>query len=952
MSELSQLSHRVSDLESEVDSLRRRVIWLEGFHPTATADSTVEPPTAPVDSPQSEPEVNPAPPPLPATEVEAAPALGSAAAEESKEASTPPPVAPPPLPSKPSRWHELLQAMHLVPPRGGASSEAQIGGWWATRIGALLAVIGVVFFGIYITANTPPWVKWLELAAISIGVLAGGHWLDRRQLRVGPVVIGAGHALVFFAAFAASGVEAVRIITSPLAASGLQAAAVAFIAWAGWRRNSPTTATMAVLLGFVSAFFTTASELHLMAGVGGVLLGLAAVTLRLSRGWWWPVIISAILNPLLLIGVSLADRGHDITWWTGMGLVLIGFLVHLGTAAGELIRNAEVSRAGRRVQATNTSLFLLAGLVAALIWNDDVLFAAFFLSAGLILLAVTLAAARVAPRDRVVGMWGVKAASLFALAAVAHWDAHTRWLALLIEAGVLAFAAHRSDRNSYRAAALGAWAISLGFFINGIDQWSGAIGSVTGLATLGYVVGGLVLFEGLARQWESKAISGIRTLQWIFGVLAALPLILFCEAGSAEDRAPIVGFALTAGLGLAWWKLHARTTIPSALVALIFTHAVIQGFSQIDAAIGWLWAGAAPLGLLSIAGGVHLARTRLAEAGTRVGLGFTLVLLGMVAWAGALMQTIHPDHAMTACAALVLVIAALGLREESPETTLAGMVGLLVVFGLFSVHSIGHYPTAYQPLWLRAAALAVPILWWIGSERPARDSRVIDFAHLAVAAVSLPQVWTALGPDRTPVVMAGGLIGVGGVFTWLALRWEIRWAYASAAIMGGFGLLRLTSHEYWVAAPDAMISLVGFGALWLAFAAQPLFARRLSHQVAPRVTQVVPIVHALIAAFAISNIALSHRAVWADYGTVVWALSGILLFGLGIIGRQRAHRLIGIVLLALCVPRAFVHDITEAKHRIAAFIVLGILLLWVGFSYQKFRHLIEGDKPKDPETKD
>jgi uncharacterized membrane protein len=44
-----------------------------------------------------------------------------------------------------------------------------------------------------------------------------------------------------------------------------------------------------------------------------------------------------------------------------------------------------------------------------------------------------------------------------------------------------------------------------------------------------------------------------------------------------------------------------------------------------------------------------------------------------------------------------------------------------------------------------------------------------------------------------------------------------------------------------------------------------------------------------------------------------------------------------------------VHDIQAAQYRIAAFIVLGLLLLWVGFSYQKFRSFIERSADPNPD---
>ena len=207
MSSSPDLPTRVNDLESEIQQLRRRVNWLE-------TQSGVS----------AEPDATPAPNPLvslavesPVAEVEPPPIPVTVPPIVEPTPRTPPPVVsttPPPLP-KPSRWHELLAAVNLVPPKVGENGEAQIGGWWATRIGALLAVMGVVFFGVYVSAHTASWVKWLELALIAGGVTAAGAWLEKKSLRVGPVITGAGYALIFFTAFAAYAVDPVKIVNSP-----------------------------------------------------------------------------------------------------------------------------------------------------------------------------------------------------------------------------------------------------------------------------------------------------------------------------------------------------------------------------------------------------------------------------------------------------------------------------------------------------------------------------------------------------------------------------------------------------------------------------------------------------------------------------------------------------------------------------------------------------------------
>lgn len=55
-------------------------------------------------------------------------------------------------------------------------------------------------------------------------------------------------------------------------------------------------------------------------------------------------------------------------------------------------------------------------------------------------------------------------------------------------------------------------------------------------------------------------------------------------------------------------------------------------------------------------------------------------------------------------------------------------------------------------------------------------------------------------------------------------------------------------------------------------------------------------------------------------------------------GRSR-----GLVGLALDVPRMFLVALQSTLYRIGALGARGTVLLWVGFSYHRFRHLIAED---------
>jgi uncharacterized membrane protein len=79
--------------------------------------------------------------------------------------------------------------------------------------------------------------------------------------------------------------------------------------------------------------------------------------------------------------------------------------------------------------------------------------------------------------------------------------------------------------------------------------------------------------------------------------------------------------------------------------------------------------------------------------------------------------------------------------------------------------------------------------------------------------------------------------------------------------------------------------------------------------------------------------------------SILWALYASLLTGIGIYKRLRGARVVGILLLGVTVLKVFLIDLSslETFYRIISFIVLGMLLLAVSYSYNRFRHLIFGE---------
>ena len=77
--------------------------------------------------------------------------------------------------------------------------------------------------------------------------------------------------------------------------------------------------------------------------------------------------------------------------------------------------------------------------------------------------------------------------------------------------------------------------------------------------------------------------------------------------------------------------------------------------------------------------------------------------------------------------------------------------------------------------------------------------------------------------------------------------------------------------------------------------------------------------------------------------TIAWGLQGTALLLAGFVLRERQLRLSGLVLLGVCILKAFFYDFRQLEivFRIFSFIVLGSLLLAVSFVYSRYREQLK-----------
>jgi uncharacterized membrane protein len=110
--------------------------------------------------------------------------------------------------------------------------EEALGTNWLNKLGIIILVLGVALFGIYELGQLGPAGKVSLLYAVSVGLLGGGVWLEKRgRYRIlGRTLIGGGWALLIFSTYAMQHVPAMQVMTSEATNSFLILGAVVAMA--------------------------------------------------------------------------------------------------------------------------------------------------------------------------------------------------------------------------------------------------------------------------------------------------------------------------------------------------------------------------------------------------------------------------------------------------------------------------------------------------------------------------------------------------------------------------------------------------------------------------------------------------------------------------------------------------------------------------------------------------
>jgi len=323
--QIDELSRRVGNLELEVFRLKRE--------PAAAPTEQLTPETQTSAATKAQPEISQPPvasplePPLivPTTEIASPPPIPPLV-PPLPEPGPLPTIAPPPIlpaaepisklanpPEAPSVVEPTLSSISETPPilaevaaakpteappsepappsvTERASFEMRLGTYWAVRVGAVMLLTGLAFFGnlAYQKFSAGGKVALLYLAS---GLLLGaGAWWQRKVAKeslknFGQVLFAGGLAAVYFTTFAAHHVAELRVIQSAMLDGVLLLAWAGFIAWIADRRKSEVLALFAVGLAYYSGLIS--HEVGAFTLYSNLVLTVVAVFFLVRNRWAW-----------------------------------------------------------------------------------------------------------------------------------------------------------------------------------------------------------------------------------------------------------------------------------------------------------------------------------------------------------------------------------------------------------------------------------------------------------------------------------------------------------------------------------------------------------------------------------------------------------------------------------------------------------------------------------------
>jgi uncharacterized membrane protein len=841
------------------------------------------------------------------------------------------------------------------------SFEMRLGTYWLVRVGIVMVLTGLVFFGNlayhkYIT-NLGPGGK-VALLYLASGLLLGaGAWWQRKAAKeslrnYAQVLFAGGLAAVYFTTYAAHYVEPLRVIDKDHAgvAGGLLLAWAGFMVWIADRKKSEVLAFFAVGLAYYTSFITHVGYFTLWSN----LVLTAAAVVFLVRNRWAALTFASLIASYAAYGYWRFFDGSNWHWaspeeglWTGAWFLMSYWVVF--TTAVFLSRDQKFADQNRAAFLTFNNGALFTMFVLTMLQVQTGGFWKFSLTYGGVLLVLAeLARRTLASEPLAKHFYLTQGLLLVTVGFISKFAGLQLALILAAESVILLMLGHARKNWILLAGAYLAAGLSVGWGMDGMREHE-----PKGLY-LGMGLGALMLWNVLWAHWQPPQ-SAIRNSQspiqaallraepTYFSILALL--IWLVATWDNTDRANFPLILATEGLllTLSIYVLRVREIALLAQAYLALAQLFWLGHFVLGPAHPPPWWNPVLLIVITLALSHWWQKQKVLESRSQFGLFcqglYALAIVGVLyLW---LSQQVEAPSWLALTSLLALGLTAYGVLTRAWFVAAFGQIFILISGAQFVMQL-----TQTKPPW------------------PLPLAPIAALSLLSLATVK----WFQSKPDATGHVGAP-LLEIALVYRWLALAMSIWWVceYIPAreriwllALLGTWAFiwagLRRNRESLLFSAAYNLAALVLF---WLPLVEpSPVYWPNLvvivlllaQRQVARRVPDRYPLaseVHGTV--IIIGGLSLwRFLTLWIEetasgsYLTAGWSAFALVLFTAGIVLRERMYRWLGLAVLAWTLGQIVIIDVwkLEPVYRVLSFMALGIVLLVLGFIYNKYQEKI------------
>jgi uncharacterized membrane protein len=824
-----------------------------------------------------------------------------------------------------------------------ASLEMRLGTYWLVRVGAVLILTGLTFFSNLAYQKMGAGGK-IALLYLASGLLLGaGAWWQRKAAKAslqnfGQVLFAGGLAAVYFTTYAAHHIETLRVIQSALLDGILLFGWAGFIAWIADRRKSELLALFAIGLAYYTSAITPVGHFTLYSNL---VLALAAVGFLVRNRW-------AGLSWASLLATYAAYAWwrfyHGDTGWRwatpdeGLGFgaaFLFAYWIIFTVAA--LVSNHENLGGPRRaafITLNNGALFSL--FVLTMLQTQADYFWQFCLGLGAGLLGLAEIARRGHPTETPTkNTYLTQGLVLVTIGFIAKFSGTQ--LALILGAeSVMLFILGTLRKNIFLQTGsylCGALSVSWGIDSLQRDDW--------GRLSLGAGLGGLMAFNGCwsARQrwWSDPRELRPEPTYFIFLALVMWIATTWYNTTTANFPLALAGEALL--LTASIYVLRVRELTLLGQLLLFIAH-LLWLARFVDSTLPPPWWN--PLALI----GITLALSHWWQKQNAITLNPAI---------GRIFQALY--------ALALLVILHLWLE---PHFTADGWIALTGLLAL----GVTCYAVLTRLWWLAAAAqLFLLLSCWAFANQLTLTKPTWCFPLTPIAVLLALSLGTVNWFCRHPEIKAewrDGILLLATGYRWVALALTIFWVFKyvpERELPWTFALLGTLSFALagWRRNREplhfaAVLLFTGFIALWfLPSRAEVVYLPNFLVTLTPLLWQQVgrrqPTRYELPRPTPDFLILTGGGTLWwlvsqwvqlgagGFYLTASWSVLALAFIGSGVCLRERTYRWTGLGILGVALGRIVLIDVWELEtfYRVLSFMALGIVLVVLGFIYNKYQ---------------